>query len=82
MKVRKRDKTIEQYQLSKIRKAIASAFESCKDSMQNESQEDAIDSVLNCIKEKYNEEEDRIVDVEDIQDDVENCLMESYPLVA
>lgn len=82
MKVRKRDKTIEQFQLSKIRKAIASAFESCKDSMQNQTQEDAVESVLNCIKSKYNEEEDRIVDVEDIQDDVENCLMNSYPNVA
>ena len=77
MKVRKRDKTIEQFQLSKIRKAIASAFESCKESTQNESQEDAVESVLNCIKAKYNEEEDRIVDVEDIQDDVEDWLRES-----
>lgn len=82
MQVRKRDKTIEQFQLSKVQKAIASAFESCKKETPEYVTEDATEDVLYCIREKYNEDDDKIVDVEEIQDDVENCLMVSYPYVA
>lgn len=74
MKVLKRDKTVEKFDLTKIEKAIAAAFESCGEKPKAE--------VLDCIKSIYDENEDTTVDVEDIQDNVERCLMSSYPDVA
>lgn len=74
MKVLKRDKTVEDFKLSKIEKAIKSAFDSCGVTPN--------DDILDCIKKIYNESKDETIGVEDIQDNVERCLMASYPDVA
>ncbi len=36
-----------------------------------------LENVIACLKNVYNEESDSTVDVEDIQDNVERCLMSS-----
>lgn len=74
MKVIKRDKTYEEFQWHKIENAINMAFEACDLSMSKD--------VIECMKHKYNTDSDSIVDVEEIQDDIENCLMEFNPIVA
>ena len=74
MKVLKRDKTVEEFQIKKIEKAIGAAFESCGETPKSD--------VLDCIKSIYNENDDVTIDVEEIQDNVERCLMASYPDVA
>ena len=74
MKVLKRDKTVEEFKIAKIEKAIGAAFESC--GMKPKS------DVLDCVRSTYDEAEDSVIDVEDIQDNVERCLMASYPDVA
>lgn len=75
MKVKKRDNTVELFQFSKIENAINKAFQSCG--------YDTVDEeVLNCVKETYDENNDEIVNVEDIQDTIEMCLMNWYPTVA
>ena len=68
MKVRKRDKTLEVFNFEKIYNAVDKAFKSCG--------KETPDGVLDCVKSKYDETEDVVVDIEDIQDDVEDCLME------
>ena len=71
MKVIKRDKTTEVFQFEKIRNAISRAFEACG--------KEVPPSFFECIEEKYKVEEEgeeKQVHVEQIQDDVENCLME------
>lgn len=67
MQVIKRDKKKEPFQISKIENAVKKAFESCGKETDN--------SVIDCIKSIYDIESDDSVDVEDIQDNVENCLM-------
>ena len=47
MKVLKRDKTVEEFQIKKIEKAIGAAFESCGETPKSD--------VLDCIKSIYNE---------------------------
>lgn len=74
MKVLKRDKTVEGFRFSKIEKAINSAFESCGESPKSD--------VLDCIRSIYDENKDVTIDVEEIQDNVERCLMASYPDIA
>ena len=74
MKVLKRDKTVEEFQIDKVEKAIRAAFESLKKTPELDA--------LDCIKSIYNENEDIVVDVEEIQDNVERCLMGSNPDVA
>lgn len=75
MKVIKRDKTVENFQFDKIEKAISKAFEACGKQVPQ--------SFFDCIKEKYQEENcDEQVHVEEIQDNVENCLMETDKEVA
>lgn len=84
MLVRKRDNTVEKFNFGKIEKAIESAFDSCKKHIEATKKENfddikknAVIDILNCLKEKYKEENDITVDVEDIQDNVEYCLMSS-----
>lgn len=84
MLVRKRDNTLEKFHFGKIEKAIDSAFDSCKkhiESTKTGSFEDikknAVENIIACLKNVYNEESDSTVDVEDIQDNVERCLMSS-----
>lgn len=84
MLVRKRDNTVEKFNFGKIEKAIESAFDSCKKHIEatkkgnfEEIKKNAVAEILNCLNKKYNEEDDITVDVEDIQDNVEGCLMSS-----
>lgn len=74
MKVIKRDKTVEVFQFSKIENAITKAFESVGQQVSED--------VINCMREKYDENLDVDVDVEDIQDAIEECLMFNNPVVA
>lgn len=74
MKVIKRDKTLEVFQFSKIENAITKAFESVGQQVSED--------VINCMLEKYDENLDVDVDVEDIQDAIEECLMFNNPVVA
>ena len=74
MKVIKRDKTLEVFQFSKIENAITKAFESVGQQVSED--------VINCMREKYDENLDVDVDVEDIQDAIEECLMFNNPVVA
>ena len=75
MRVIKRDKSIEEFQWHKVQHAIEEAFRSCDYSI-------VPDDILNCMQSKYDTNCDDTVDVEDIQDDIEDCLMETYPIVA
>ena len=75
MRVIKRDKSIEEFQWHKVQHAIEEAFKSCDYSI-------VPDDILNCMQSKYDINCDDTVDVEDIQDDIEDCLMETYPIVA
>ena len=69
MKVVKRDKTVEQFQIEKIETAIQKAFNSC-DREPNY-------KVIDCIRGIYKDKgEDELIHVEDIQDNVEKCLMD------
>ena len=58
MKVRKRDKTLEVFNFEKIYNAVDKAFKSCG--------KETPDGVLDCVKSKYDETEDVVVDIEDI----------------
>lgn len=68
MQVIKRDKTEELFQIQKIERAIEKAFESCE--------KEPNYTVIDCIRKIYNIQSDDVVHVEDIQDNVEKCLMD------
>lgn len=68
MVVIKRDKTTETFQPHKIEAAISKAFESCGKVPDKK--------VLECVLSHYNELNNDSVHVEDIQDEVEKCLMD------
>ena len=74
MQVIKRDKTKEPFQIEKIERAITKAFESCG--------KEADLSVIQCIKQLYDPTSDEEAHVEDIQDNVERCLMDTDKEVA
>lgn len=76
MKVIKRDNTLENFQFEKIENAIKRAFDACGKEVPTE--------FMECIRDKYKEDIDKDVEihVEKIQDDVENCLMETDSQVA
>ena len=77
MKVVKRDKSIESFQWGKVEGAIGKAFASCG--------METPEGFIECMIGKYHdiEEDDSLtIGVEEIQDDIENCLMASYPDVA
>lgn len=74
MRVLKRDKTTEEFQFEKIENAIRKAFESCEVPVNKK--------VIECMRSRYNENNDITVHVEDIQDAVEDCLMQWCPPVA
>jgi len=74
MDVKKRDKTLEKFNFSKIENAVKKAF--------SETNVDMPEDVLQCLKDKYDESSDTVVDVEEIQDSVEDCLMSYSPKVA
>ena len=68
MQVIKRDKTTELFQPNKIVEAASKAFESCGKTFDTD--------LVSCVLEKYDVESNGTVHVEDIQDDVERCLMD------
>ena len=68
MVVIKRDKTTEMFQPKKIEAAITKAFESCGKEVGLK--------VLECVLSKYKEDAEGDIHVEDIQDEVEKCLMD------
>ena len=74
MRVIKRDKTLEVFQFSKIENAITKAFESVGQTVSED--------VINCMREKYDENSNADIDVENIQDEIEECLMFNNPIVA
>ena len=74
MKVVKRDKTVEQFQIGKIEIAIQKAFNSCD--------KEPDYRVIDCIRGIYDESKDELIHVEDIQDNVEKCLMDTDKDVA
>lgn len=74
MEVRKRDKTVEKFDFSKIENAVRSAF--------TDNGCETPESVLKCLRDRYDETLDKIVDVEEIQDSVEDCLMDINPKIA
>lgn len=74
MQVIKRDKTKELFQVGKIERAVSKAFESCG--------KEADMDVVHCITSVYDTESDEEVHVEDIQDNVEKCLMDTDKDVA
>ena len=74
MLVIKRDKTEELFQMEKIERAIGKAFESCGKEVDQD--------VLSCLRGCYDESSDDKVHVEDIQDNVERCLMDTDKEVA
>lgn len=74
MYVIKRDKTEELFQIEKIENAIKRAFDSCGKEIDYD--------VVDCVLSRYDIYSDAKVHVEDIQDVVENCLMESDKKVA
>lgn len=74
MRVLKRDKTTEEFQFDKIESAIQKAFESCEVPVNKK--------VIECMRSRYDINEDITVHVEDIQDAVEDCLMQWCPPVA
>lgn len=75
LKVIKRDKTTENFQWEKIEHAINEAFKSCK-------YEEAPKAIISCMKSKYDENADEEINIEEIQDEIENCLMDHDPKVA
>ena len=74
MQVIKRDKTEELFQIQKIESAIEKAFASCG--------KEPDYGVIDCIRRIYNIQSDDTVHVEDIQDNVEKCLMDTDKDVA
>jgi len=74
MLVIKRDKTEELFQMEKIERAIGKAFASCGKEVDQD--------VLSCLRGCYDESSDDKVHVEDIQDNVERCLMDTDKEVA
>lgn len=90
MLVRKRDKTVEQFNFTKIRVAVSSAFDSCRKEIEevhkdtfDKVKEEGVSRVIECLKNTYDENSNITVEVETIQDNVERCLMASeYPEVA
>ena len=75
LKVIKRDKSIEDFQWFKIEHAINEAFRAC-------GYETSPSAVMECMKSKYDDATDGKIHIEEIQDQIENCLMDHDPKVA
>lgn len=74
MKVVKRDKSIETFQLDKLLNATSKAFDSCGAEMPVE--------LYDKLENLYDFDEDVTVHVEEIQDKIEDLLMKEYPSIA
>ena len=74
MNVIKRNKNTQPFDIEKVRAAIGKAFAAVGVNMP--------DDITSCIESQYNIDSPGTVDVEDIQDSIERCLMDSFPEVA
>ena len=74
MRVLKRDKTVEVFQYEKLINAVEKAFQSCGSEIPTD-----ISDKVNSL---YDENNDIVVDVEEIQDKIENLLITHYPQIA
>ena len=75
MLVKKSDKSLEPFMVEKVLKGVEKAYASVNEDMKP--------GVLDCIIGKYKDEDDeKIVDADEIQDEVEKCLMEDNKLAA
>ena len=74
MRVLKRDKTVELFQYEKLINAVEKAFQSCGSEIPLD-----ISDKVNSL---YDETEDIVIDVEEIQDKIEDLLITTYPEIA
>ena len=75
MLVKKSDKSLEPFMVEKVLKGVEKAYASVNENMEP--------GVLDCIIGKYKDEGDeKIVDADEIQDEVEKCLMEDNKVAA
>ncbi len=75
MLVKKSDKSLEPFMVEKVLKGVEKAYASVNENMKP--------GVLDCIIGKYKDEDDeKIVDADEIQDEVEKCLMEENKVAA
>lgn len=75
MLVKKSDKSLEPFMVEKVLKGVEKAYASVNENMKP--------GVLDCIIGKYKDEDDeKIVDADEIQDEVEKCLMEDNKVAA
>ena len=75
MLVKKSDKSLEPFMVEKVLKGAEKAYASVNENMKP--------GVLDCIIGKYRDEDDeKIVDADEIQDEVEKCLMEDNKVAA
>lgn len=74
MYVIKRDNSEELFQVEKIESAVSRAFESCNKEMNHD--------VIDCVVSNYNVDSNDKIHVEEIQDAVERCLMDTDKEVA
>ena len=75
MLVKKSDKSLEPFMVEKVLKGVEKAYASVNEDMKP--------GVLDCIIGKYKDEDDeKIVDADEIQDEVEKCLMEDNKVAA
>ena len=75
MLVKKSDKSLEPFMVEKVLKGVEKAYASVNENMEP--------GVLDCIIGKYKDEDDeKIVDADEIQDEVEKCLMEDNKVAA
>ena len=75
MLVKKSDKSLEPFMVEKVLKGVEKAYASVNEDMKP--------GVLDCIIGKYKDEDDeKIVDADEIQDEVEKCLMEENKVAA
>lgn len=75
MLVKKSDKSLEPFMVEKVLKGVEKAYASVNENMKP--------GALDCIIGKYKDEDDeKIVDADEIQDEVEKCLMEDNKVAA
>jgi ribonucleoside-triphosphate reductase len=90
MFVLKRNKKEQAFQFEKIKKAIGKAFDSVRKNLDPEKDSERLaeldenyKSTIACMESRYDDIlDDAVIDVEDIQDDVKECLMANDPKVA
>ena len=74
MRIKKRDNTTEDFLFEKIENAIIKAFNACDVPVNQR--------VIECMRNKFDVDSDTVISVEEVQDEVEDCLMQWCPPVA